>query len=198
MTRRMTYASVAIVASALATLAGIAFDYNGLRGGALPWGAAGLGAAVSFVAWEYRVRVSGRPRRLLVTGSVLVQAVLLSMAAFLLAVALGNLAGSRALRETDGGLATVATLLGSVEVMIVLPIGLLLLAVATALDRGSSRLVPALAVLAVVTYVVGPLLVGLLPDSTERVVMSAWLVLVAATWTAIAGNLSRLPRPSTA
>jgi hypothetical protein len=194
----MTYVSVAIVVAVAVTLAGIAWDYNGLRGGALPWGSAGLGAAVSFVAWEYRLRALGRPRRLLVAGSVLVQAVLVSMAAFLLAVALGNVVGSRALRDTDGGLATLATLLGSVEVMIVLPIGLLLLAIATALDRRTSRAAPVLAATAVVTYVAGPVLVGLLPDSTERVVMSAWLVLVAATWIAIAGNLGRLPVGSTA
>jgi hypothetical protein len=189
----MAYASAAIVGFGAAALAGIAADYHGFRGGSLPWGVAGMASAISVVAWEYRFRAVTGPRRVLLAGSVLVQAVLVSMAVFMLAVAIGNAMGARALRRTDGGLATFATLIGSIEVMILLPVGLLALALATAGERRTHRGLAALAATALIGYVAGPVLVGVLPDSTERLVMSVWLVVVAATWIGIARALGRLP-----
>jgi len=188
-------ASFAVVAGL-----GVVVDYHGFRGGFLPWGVSGLAFAASMVAWQYRRRPLGAPRHVLVFGSILVQAVLLSIGAFCLAVAVGNAAGSHALRHTDGGPATVATLLGSVEIMVALPVGLLALAVATWRDRSATRGLRVLPTVSVVVFALAPVLVGALPDSTERPIMVLWLVAIAVTWAALACALGRthpqLPAPA--
>ncbi|MCA1823873.1 MAG: hypothetical protein ABR520_13050 [Mycobacteriales bacterium] len=191
MERRMVYAAAAVAIFAVVTVTGIVVSYNGLRGGFLPWGVCGLAVAASFIAWQYRRRPLGSPRRALVFGSVLVQVVLLSMGAFFLAVAAGNAVGSHALRHTDGGLASVATLLGSVEVMVLLPLGLVALAVAAWRDRSAPRELRILPTVAVVVFAMAPILVGALPDSTERPVMVVWVAAIAATWVALARGLGR-------
>lgn len=191
MERRMLYAAAAVTLFAVVAAVGVVADYNGLRGGLLPWGVCGLASAASLIAWQYRRRALGSPRRLLVLGSILVQVVLLSMSAFFLAVAIGNAAGSHALRHTDGGLATVATLVGSIEVMVALPVGLVALAVAVWRDRNAPRVLRALPTAAVAVFALAPILVGALPDSTERPVMVVWLIAIGATWVALAGALGR-------
>jgi hypothetical protein len=188
---RMRYAAAGVALFAMVAALGVIVDYHGFRGGFLPWGVSGLALAASIVAWQYRRRPLGSPRRILVLGSILVQAVLLSMGAFCLAVAVGNAVGSHALRHTDGGLATVATLLGSVEIMVALPMGQIALAVAVWRDRSAPRDLRVLPTVAVVVFALAPVLVGALPDSTERPIMVAWLVAIAATWVALARALGR-------
>ena len=187
----MVYAASAMVVFAVLTVLGIAIGYNGLRGGFLPWGVCGLALSASVIAWQYRRRDFGSPRRVLVVGSILVQFVLLSMSAFFLAVAVGNAVGSQALRHTDGGLATIATLIGSIEVMIVLPLGLLALAVVAWRDRGAPRDVRVLPAAALLVFALAPVLVGALPDTTEQPVMVGWAAAVAVTWVALARALGR-------
>jgi hypothetical protein len=187
----MRYAAAGVALFAMVAALGVIVDYHGFRGGFLPWGVSGLALAASIVAWQYRRRPLGSPRRILVLGSILVQAVLLSMGAFCLAVAVGNAVGSHALRHTDGGLATVATLLGSVEIMVALPMGQIALAVAVWRDRSAPRDLRVLPTVAVVVFALAPVLVGALPDSTERPIMVAWLVAIAATWVALARALGR-------
>ena len=187
----MLYAAAAVALFAVVAAIGVVAHYDGLRGGYLPWGVCGLAGAASIVAWQFRRRALGSPRRLLVLGSVLVQVVLMSMSAFFLAVAIGNAFGSHALRHTDGGLATVATLLGSIEIMIALPAGLVALAVAVWRDRDVPRDVRVLPTVAVVVFALAPVLVGALPDSTERPVMIVWLAAIGATWVALARALGR-------
>ena len=191
----MSYAAVAVALFAVVAALGVIVDYHGFRGGFLPWGVSGLAFAASLVAWQYRLRPVGSPRRVLVLGSILVQAVLVSMGGFCLAVAIANAAGSHALRHTDGGLATVATLLGSVEIMIALPVGLLALAVALWRDRSAPRDLRVLPTVAVVVFALAPVLVGALPDTTKRPIMLVWLVVIGTTWVAIARALGRTDPP---
>lgn len=187
----MVYAATGMVTFAVLTVLGVAVGYNGLRGGFLPWGVCGLAFAASVIAWQYRRRAFGSPRRLLVVGSLLVQVVLLSMGTFFLAVAIGNAVGSHALRHTDGGLATVATLLGSIEIMIALPVGLVALAVAAWRDRSAPGDVRVLPTAAAVIFALAPVLVGALPDTTERPVMGVWALAMGGTWVALARALGR-------
>jgi hypothetical protein len=187
----MTCAAAAVAFFAVVAGMGVVTDYDGLRGGFLPLGVSGLAFAASMVAWEYRRHELGSPQRLLVVGSVLVQVVLLSICAFFFAVEVGNAAGSHALRQTDGGLATVATFLGSVDLMIALPVGLAALAVATWRDRNAPRDVRALSTAAVAVFALAPILVGALPDSTERPIMVVWLAAIGTTWAALARGLGR-------
>lgn len=196
MDKRMSYAAAAMTCFAVVAGLGVIVDYHGFRGGFLPWGVSGLAVAASMVAWQYRRRPLGAPRGILVFGSILVQAVLLSIGAFCLAVAIGNAAGSHALRHTDGGLASVATLLGSVEIMVALPVGLLAVAVAAWRDRSAARDIRVLPVVAVVVFALAPVLVGALPDSTERPIMVVWLLAIAATWVALARALGRTDPPT--
>src|SRR5437763_7417647 len=74
MERRMSYAAVAVAVFAVVAALGVIVDYHGFRGGFLPWGVSGLAFAASLVAWQYRRRPLGLPRRVLVLGSILVQA----------------------------------------------------------------------------------------------------------------------------
>ena len=191
MGERVGYAAAALVASALVAAVSVVIDYNGLRGGALPWGMTGLAASASVIVWEIRRRRIGQPSALLVVASLAVQAVLISMAAFFLSVAVLNVAHSGILRHTDGGAATVATLLGSVEIMVLLPLGLIGIAVAVWRDRQLRQLLRLLPVVILVVFAIGPILVGALPDSTERPVMIGWLAAVAGTWVALASELAR-------
>jgi hypothetical protein len=188
--RRTVFAMATIVCFAVVATLAVALDYNGARGGFLPLGLGGLAFGASLVAWQCRLAAVGSPRRLLVLGSLLVQGVLLSMTAFFLAVAAGNAVGSHALRHTDGGLADVATLLGSVEIMIALPVGLLALAVALGRDRTAPRPLRVLPAVAVVVFALAPVLVGTLPDTTEQPVMVGWLAAITATWIALARALA--------
>ena len=185
----MSYAAASMVVFAVVTVLGVAIGYDGLRGGYLPWGVCGLAFSASVIAWQYRRHTFGSPRRLLVLGSLLVQVVLLSMGVFFLAVAIGNAFGSHALRHTDSGLATVATLIGSIEIMILLPLGLLALAIAAGRDRAAPREMRVLPAATVVVFALAPILVGALPDSTERPVMAVWALAMAATWLALARAL---------
>jgi hypothetical protein len=43
----------------------------------------------------------------------------------------------------------------------------------------------------VVVFALAPVLVGARPDSTERPIMLVWLVVIAATWVALARALGR-------
>lgn len=185
----MLFAAGTMVVFAVVAAMAVIFDYNGARGGFLPLGMCGLAFGASLVAWQYRRHAVGMPRRLLVLGSTLVQVVLLSMTAFFLAVAVGNAVGSHALRHTDGGLATVATLLGSIEIMIALPVGLVAVAVAMWRDPRAPRDLRVLPTVTVAVFALAPVLVGALPDSTERPIMVVWLAAIAATWVALARAL---------
>ena len=66
MERRMLYAAAAVALFAVVAAVGVIADYDGFRGGFLPWGVSGLASAASFVGWQYRRLPLGSPRGVLV------------------------------------------------------------------------------------------------------------------------------------
>ena len=76
--------------------------------------------------------------------------------------------------------------------MIALPVGLIAVAVAMWRDRGAPRELRVLPAVTVVVFALAPVLVGALPDSTERPIMVMWLAGIAVTWVALARALGDL------
>lgn len=166
-----------------ATGAGTSDDVN-LRSGVTPWAFGVLVVGVGLILFgSYRCGI-GRPALLVRWGSRLSFVGLGCAAAFFFGTGILTVVGSDLLSTGDTLVSTLGTLAASVCTLLVLPIGLLALSVAVLADK---ELVAGMRVLPLVgslSFMVGPALVAVLPESGEPTVLLVWPVLLGALWAA--------------
>lgn len=175
---------VAVVVGATAATTGLWSSDANLRTGVIPWAFGALAAGVCLILFgSFRCGI-GRPARLARWGSGLAVVGLGAAVAFLFGTGILAVVDSDLLSTGDTLVSRLGTLAASVCTLLILPIGLSAFGAAVLVDKELPAGARGLPLIGTLVFMVGPVLVALLPESFERAVFVVWPVLLGAVWAA--------------
>lgn len=153
-----------------------------LRTGFVPWALGTITVGVGLMLLgSYRGGI-GRPPRLARWGTIVSLAGLAGAAVFFVGMGILAAVGSNLLNTGETFASALGTLIASVFTLLILPFGLLAFGVAVLRDKGLTAAVRALPLVGTLLALVGPVLVAVLPDSSERTVFIVWPLLLGGAW----------------